>query len=44
MSILFCDSATNADRLFKEITQAALPPGMTQKVMASGQTSVLTMA
>lgn len=44
MSILFCDAAASADRLFKEITQAALPPGMTQKVAASGQTSVLAMA
>jgi hypothetical protein len=44
MSILFCDTGASADRLFNEITQAALPPGMTQKVVASGQTSVLTMA
>lgn len=44
MSILFCDTGASADRLFNEITQAALPPGMTQKVMASGQTSVLAMA
>jgi hypothetical protein len=44
MSVLFCESGASADRLFNEITQVALPPSMTQKVVASGQTSVLTMA
>jgi hypothetical protein len=43
-SLLLRATRASADRLFHEITQAALPPGMTQKVLASGQTSVLTMA
>lgn len=43
-SVLFCDTREHAERLFREVTQAAMPPGMTQAVLASGQTAVLAMA
>jgi heme-degrading monooxygenase HmoA len=43
-SVLFCDSREHAERMFREVTQAAMPQGMTQRVVASGQTAVLAMA
>jgi hypothetical protein len=43
-SVLSCDTRESTERLFREVTQAAMPPGMTQRVVASGQTAVLAMA
>jgi heme-degrading monooxygenase HmoA len=43
-SVAFFDSRESAERLFREVAQAAMPPGMTQKVVASGETAVLAMA
>jgi quinol monooxygenase YgiN len=44
LSVLYCDGRQHAERMFGEIAQAAMPQGMTQRVLASGQTSVLAMA
>jgi heme-degrading monooxygenase HmoA len=44
MSVLLCDTREHAERLFREVTQAAMPQGMSQRVVASGQTAVLAMA
>ena len=43
-SVALFDSRAGAERLFREVTQAAMPPGMTQRVLGSGQTAVLAMA
>ena len=43
-SVALFDSRESAERLFREVTQAAMPEGMSQKVLASGQTAVLAMA
>jgi heme-degrading monooxygenase HmoA len=43
-SVALFDSRESAERLFREVTQAAMPQGMTQTVLASGQTAVLAMA
>lgn len=43
-SVLFRDTREHAERLFREVTQAAMPPGMSQRIVASGQTAVLAMA
>jgi hypothetical protein len=40
----FFDARASAERLFREVTERAMPPGMSQRVVASGQTAVLAMA
>ena len=44
LSVLFTDTREHAERMFREVTQAAMPQGMSQRVVASGQTAVLAMA
>jgi hypothetical protein len=43
-SVAFFDPLASAERLFRKVTQAAMPQGMSQRIVASGQTAILAMA